>query len=127
MPASGYEKFQEHYEQAASAEYAAFCAMPIGLLLQRVRSGDFGHYYQLWRAISSKALLDEAGWSLFDVLNSSVDYLVRYHCADALIKVAGKALAEWKPEMLSADKKYPVRQNLKMVEESLGALLGKRA
>src|SRR5436309_2631494 len=107
QPMSDYERFQIHWAEEASGEQDAFMAMSLQSLLDRVKARDFGKYYSLWPAISSKASLGEAGWVLFDVLRSQVDYLVRYHCADALIKIAGETLAEWKPERLSGEEAFP--------------------
>ncbi len=127
MPATSYEQFQQLFEEAASREYETLSAMPLESLLERVGKQTFGEYYQLWPAIASKATLAEAGWPLFEVLNSKADYLVRYHCGDALIKIAGSLLAGWEPVMLSGEQVHPVSQNLAKVARIIEAAVGKRA
>jgi hypothetical protein len=122
-----YANYQQQWENAAAAEFERLSSLPLAALISQVRASDFGNYYQLWRAISSKATLQEAGWVLFDVLDSNVDYLCRYHSAAALINISAGVLSDWKPEQLSADRAYPVRQNLKQVEKELVAAIGKQA
>ena len=119
MPPSSYEEFQERYEADGDAERRAYSAMPLASLLERVRGRVYGANYQLWPAIASKATLDEAGWVLFDVLTSDADYLVRYHCADALIKIAGRKLRGMTAVMLSGGKGHGTPQHLETVRAML--------
>jgi hypothetical protein len=49
----------------------------------------------------------QAGWILMDVLESNVDYLIRYHCAEALIRLM--PLSDVEPVQLSAD--WPTRSD----------------
>ncbi|CAN5537111.1 hypothetical protein BH10PLA1_BH10PLA1_20780 [soil metagenome] len=126
MALSGYGKFQQEYEEHASRELAALVAKPTAELLDVVRAGKFGDSYQLWYAIAEKATLQQAGWVLFDVLKSKADYLHRYHCAAALIKIAGKPLAAMTAVGLSAEKAQPVAQNWVTVENFLVATIGTR-
>ena len=78
---------------------------PIGELLEDARHGRWGSYYNLWDAIADRAMLEQAGWLLMDVLDSNADYLIRYHCAAALIKLM--QLTDLEPVHLSAD--WPTR------------------
>ena len=80
-----YAEFQERYERMAGAEYDAYMARSAAELVVDASAGRFGEYYQLWRAIASKATLGEAGRVLLDVVRGPADYLVRYHAADALL------------------------------------------
>lgn len=64
-------------------------ALPVEQLLDRIRKGLFGQYYNIWRAVGRRSTLEDAGWVLFEVLESDVDYLYRYHCAAALLKLLG--------------------------------------
>jgi hypothetical protein len=84
-----YAEFQERWEANSKAERARYDAMPVAELLTRVECGDFGDYYNIWRALADRATLREAGWILFSVLESDLDYLHRYHCAAALLKLVG--------------------------------------
>jgi len=125
MARSSYEEFQQQYEDDAGREFAALSALPVAKLLDRVRAGKFGDFYhQLWPAIASKATLAEAGWVLFDVLESKADYLHRYHCAAALIKLAGTPLAAMTPVMLSVEKAPTTKENLETVRNVLTQLIG---
>ncbi len=127
MPPSGYQKFQEEYEAESDRAFAALSAVPIQTLLDRVREADFGKSYSLWHVIGAKATLPQAGWILFDVLNSPADYLNRYHCAAALIKISGPLLAEFTPVTLTVEKLHPMRENLAKVQAKLLATIGPRA
>ena len=120
MPPSSFEKFQERYEADGDAELRAYSGMSLASLLEHVRAGDFGANYQLWPAVASKAKLEDAGWVLFDVLTSDAEYLVRYHCADALIKIAGRKLGGMTAVMLSGGKGHGTPENLEKVRAMLG-------
>jgi hypothetical protein len=124
MPPSGNEEFHERYEADGDAELRAYSAMPLASLLDRVRNRDFGSNYQLWPAIAAKAKLDEAGWVLFDVLRSDAEYLVRYHCANALIEIAGRELRGLTAVMLSGGKGHGTPQHLERVRAMLLETIG---
>jgi len=126
MTPNGYEEFQREYEAESDREYKRLAAKPVAKLLEQVRSAKFTDNYQLWHVIGDKASLQLAGWILFDVLSSTADYLNRYHCAAALIKLGGAPLAAYTPVMLSAEKAQPVKQNLAAVEGVLRAMIGKK-
>jgi Flp pilus assembly pilin Flp len=85
-----YAEFQADWEQAAAAEYARYLAMPTAALIAEVSARRYGECYQLWRAISARANLAEAGWVLLDVVRrGSEPYLIRYHAAAALLGFLG--------------------------------------
>ena len=82
-----YAEFQERFEREAEAEYERYLALPANALVEAVRSGQFGAYYSLWRAVAARASVAEAGWALYDVIAGDAPYLVRYHAADALLSL----------------------------------------
>ena len=114
MAKSGYEEFQERWDGEAPRENTTFDKMSVRQLLELVRLKQWGDYHTLWNAIGSRATLPEAGPMLMEVLHSDVEYLNRYHCAAALIKIAGDKLRDWTPVQLSAGS-HPYRENLKKV------------
>ena len=81
--------WRERYEIEAAAEQAAFDQKPVDELLDRVADRLYGQYFSLWRSIAHRADLEQAGWPLFKVLQTERDYLHRYHCATALLKLMG--------------------------------------
>lgn len=93
--------WKDLWEQHAAAERAAYDQRPIGDLLQAARSGQVGSYHTLWDAIAARATLEQAGWTLLDVLASRADYLDRYHCAAALLKLLN--MPDREPVDFSAD------------------------
>lgn len=95
-----YANWQEAWEAHARRELDDLRARPVPELLRLVRAGRFGGYFVLWDAIAERATLAEAGWPLFAVLVSNADYLDRYHCASALIKLLGTR--DWGPVQLTA-------------------------
>jgi len=59
-------------------------------------------------------------------LNSETDYLARYHCASALIAIAGSALAGLAPVMLSGGNALHAPDNLDRMRDILEGMVGKR-
>lgn len=95
--------WQEEWERAANEELAWTRQQPVDELLARLKHRAFGGYLVLPDVIAEKATLAQAGWPLFEVLmDDSLDYLHRYHCAEALIKLMGGAPFE--PVDLSANR-----------------------
>lgn len=93
--------WKDIWEQHAQAERETMDRQPLADLLDDARRGRWGNYYNLWDAIADRATLQQAGWILMDVLESAEDYLIRYHCAAALIKLMSRTDVE--PVELSAD------------------------
>ena len=114
-----YAEYQEEFEQAANDEKQRYDNLPVSTLLSDIRARRFGQYYQIWHSIAERATAGEAAHDLLRVLASNTDYLNRYHCASALISVAGLYADGWRPERLSAEAKYPVRENVKIVHDLL--------
>ena len=90
-------------------------------LLEDVRQGRYGNYYNIWYVIARRATLEEAGWVLFQVLKKDIDYLYRYHCAAALIELLG--VDEFEPVDLSADLEK-TRDNIDRLKMVLVELIG---
>ena len=114
MARSSYEEFQERWDEEATRESTTFDKMSVRQLLELVRLKQWGDYHTLWGAIGDRATLAEAGPILLDMLHSDAEYLIRYHCAAALIKIAGNKLRDWTPVQLSPGS-HPYRQNLERV------------
>jgi hypothetical protein len=112
MSPSGLEEFHEHYEDAADVEHRTLSALAVNALLDCARNGRFGEYHQLWPVIAEKATLPQAGPVLLTVLESDAPYLSRYHCAAALLKLAGESLAAFTPVSLSSGGPQSIRANL---------------
>lgn len=75
------------WEDASSKEESRWKRASDHQLLAAVRSRSTGEYYGLWRELGSRRPSAEVCWVLFDVLESDREYLERYHCADALLKL----------------------------------------
>lgn len=81
--------WRERYEIEAASELATFDQEPVYELLDRVANRMYGKYFSLWRSIAQRAELEQAGWLLFEVLQTEPEYLQRYHCAAALLTLMG--------------------------------------
>jgi hypothetical protein len=81
--------WRERYEIEAASELAEYEQKSLDVLFNQIRSRQYGRYFSLWRAIASRAQLEQAGWLLFEVLQTESDYLQRYHCAGALLSLMG--------------------------------------
>lgn len=75
------------YEDAADAEYARCLARPVEGLLDDLRRGRTGDYFQIWRVLGERGSAAQVAWPLYDFLLSDRPYLDRYHCANALLRV----------------------------------------
>jgi hypothetical protein len=126
MPPSGYEEFQNQYENESDREFESLSKLPVHALLDRVRASQFGGQHQIWRAIRDKASLEESAGTLLAVLESNAEYLSRYHCADALLKIAGKPLKGWEAVHLSGGPGWKSAENVKTIRAWIEATLGRR-
>lgn len=107
-----YAEFQERWEAGAKAELARYDAMPFAELLSRIQDRRLGDYYTIWSAMAKRASLAETAWLLFEVLESDLDYFHRYHCADALLMLAGLDDASHDAAHYSAREVFDVAENL---------------
>jgi len=115
-----YAEFQEHFEQAANEEKQSYDKTPVEELLKLIRRGSYGNYYQIWHSVAERGSAAEAGGDLLAVLRSGADYLSRFHCAAALLRVLNMQWDSYfKPEKLSARERYDVDWFLNEVEKRL--------
>lgn len=82
--------WRETWEQHADQERDVLDEVSVSELVERVQAGQFGDYYRIWYALADHAKLNDVGWVLFSVLESEADYLDRYHCAAALLRLMGE-------------------------------------
>jgi hypothetical protein len=116
--------FQERWEAGAKAELARYSALPAPELLTRGESRQLGDYYMIWPALAERATLHEAGWILFRVLQSDLDYFNRYHCATALLSLVGiDDPSEWAAHY-SAHEVHDVARNLDRLRELITERIG---
>jgi hypothetical protein len=81
--------WRERYEIEAASAQAMFDQKPVDELLDRAANRMYGKYFSIWRSIAERAELEQAGWLMFEVLQTEQDYLTRYHCAAALLALMG--------------------------------------
>jgi hypothetical protein len=110
-----HEEFQARYESDADAEAKRFDAIPVPALLAEIRAGRLGECHQIWSSLAKRATPAEANEALLAFLASAPEYLDRYHCAAALIRINN--LENWQPVELSAQ--YAVARNLEKVRLQL--------
>ena len=117
--------WKEQYEDAAGDEKKRLSNTEVERLLENVRQGKFGDYHQIWYALAEHATLEQAGWTLYHVLASPIDYLHRYHAATALLKLLEKSGVNsgFEPVQLSGNPIF-IRDNLPKVRELLVQKLG---
>lgn len=115
--------WQDEWERHARGEYDYYNTAPVSDLLERARTGYYGAYYVIWDSIAERSTLQEAGWTLFAVLELDVDYLYRYHAAEALLALMGDETRE--PVQLSADHEGKAERLAQLARE-LTARIGAR-
>ncbi len=93
--------WKDKWDEYSKLEREEMNSIPPERLLDDVRQGRYGNYYNIWYVIAERSSLEEAGWMLFQVLKKDIDYLYRYHCAAALIELLGGY--EFERVNLSAD------------------------
>lgn len=81
--------WKDLWESYSAEEKARMESTPVEELLEDIRNGHYGQYFNIWRVVGRRSSLEEAGWTLFSVLVSDADYLYRYHCAAALLELTG--------------------------------------
>ena len=115
--------WRETWEQYAIKEREEFDNIPLETLLENIKSGNYGDYYNIWYSIAGRSDLKTVGWIFFDILNLDIDYLLRYHCAAALLTFFKKK--EYEPVQLSSEK-HNFKENLKAIEKLLEQNIGAR-
>jgi hypothetical protein len=121
-----YAEFQEHWEIESDKERTKYDSKPISELIADVEARRLGNYFQIWYSLGARATLEDIKWTFFDVLKTDLDYLIRYHCAKALISIARLYTTGIRPEELSGRNKFNVDENLSKVQQDLEKILGKR-
>ena len=115
------KNWRDQWDDHATEESEKFMKMPVAELLAQFRAGKLGEYYVIWKAIGERAKLQDIGWELYDFLNSYREYLPRYHCAGALLKLMNSTAFT---QVELSGKQAPVAANLKklkaMLEEKIG-------
>jgi hypothetical protein len=114
-----YDQFEERWAQQAKKEYESYEARPVEELVADIRAGRFGSHYQIWRSLGQRGSLADAGAVLADVLESSADFLNRYHCAEALLLLVGSDADGLRAEHLSGREKFPVKERLAELRKKL--------
>src|SRR5262249_47390175 len=116
-----YEDYQRYFEEAAEKEKRRYDQKSVDELLKLIRRGSYGKYYTIWDSVGERASADEAGSDLIAVLRSGAEYLHRYHCAVALLRLLGMQWDSYfKPEKLSARERYDdVELFIQDIEEKL--------
>jgi hypothetical protein len=112
---------REQWDRAAEAEGNRYDAMPVADLIRNIRAGRIGRYYSIWYSLARRSSLADAGWTLFNVLESRAPYLVRYHCAAALITLLKDINV--KPVELSASR-FPLSDNLARIGHAVEMQIG---
>lgn len=115
--------WKELWEKYSAEEAARMEETPVEELLEDIREGRFGEYYNIWRAVGRRSTLEESGWLLFSILERDIDYLYRYHCAAALLDLAG--ISSLSPVDLSGNHSE-VSGNIETVRKVLEEILGPR-
>ncbi|MBD2705860.1 hypothetical protein IC229_35005 [Spirosoma sp. BT702] len=83
--------WQEQHERAAGKEQDRYGKLSVTDILHRVELGQYGEYNMIWHTLAEEAMLQQAGWTLFRVLQrDEVDYLIRCNCAEALLELLGR-------------------------------------
>jgi hypothetical protein len=120
-------EFQERWERDAERERARYDARPVPELVADIKAGRLGDYCQIWPSLGARATLAEVNWVLYDILQSELDQLNRYHCAQALVAIAGLYAGGVRPEELTARDRFDVNQRLAELRTLLEKKLGDRA
>src|SRR2546425_284010 len=107
-----YAEFQERWEIEAGKEYDHYMTLEASDLASRVQRRDFGQYFSIWRAVAAKCRLAEVQDAMLGVLRSDLDYLIRYHCAEALVSLSGGYSDGFRAVELSGREKYDVERRL---------------
>lgn len=113
--------WRELWEQHADKEREYLDRLPVEALLENVNSGQYGDYYNIWRSIADRADIKIAGWLLFDSLKTELDYLHRYHCAEALLTLLQSN--EYEPVELSSENHH-YKENIGKLSKLLEAKIG---
>ena len=114
-----YAEFQESWEIEAGKESDSYMALSTADLIRQIHHGEYGQYFTIWRAVAAKCDLSAVVDKMLEILKSDLDYLIRYHCAEALISLSGGYTNGFRAVQLSGRRKYDVDRHLKEFEDYL--------
>ncbi len=84
--------WRERWEVESRREFEKYKNQDIGVLLEAVKNGRTGKYYQFWYALEKKGSIQNSAMVLWEYLRDhpgESNMLNRYHCAHALFHVIG--------------------------------------
>lgn len=116
-----YGEFQDRWEQEAERELREFGRLSSAELVHRLSDGQFGNHFTFWRVVADKCELADVYKPMLGLLRSKADYLIRYHCADALIRLA--RVQGFEPIHLSANGPWNMDARLCEMEALIRAQL----
>lgn len=116
-----YGEFQERWEQEAERELGELGRLSPAQLVQKLADGQFGNHFTFWRVVADKCELADVYEPMLGLIRSNADYLIRYHCADALIQLA--RVQGFEPIHLSANGPWNMNARLGEVEALIRAQL----
>ncbi len=116
-----YGEFQDRWEQEAERELSEFGRLSSAELAQRLSDGQYGVHFTFWRVLADKCKLVDVFEPMLRLLRSNADYLIRYHCADALIRLA--SVQGFEPIHLSANGPWNMDARLSEMEALIRAQL----
>jgi len=111
------EEFEDLREQEEDKELEFYMSKPASFIEEEIRAGRFGVQYQIWEAVARKCALKDIGWDLFKILSSDQQpYVVRHHCAEALIELSDADDYGIHAEKISSEEQYNVPQYLQTLK-----------
>jgi hypothetical protein len=84
--------WRDRWDEEAQLEIQAYQVLSEEELLEQIKRGKTGHYYQIWRVIAEKGTITHAVQILWEFLKGNpgtTKMLDRYHCAGALFAILG--------------------------------------
>lgn len=114
-----YAEFQESWEIEAGKESDSYMALSPADLSRKIHHGEYGQYFTIWRAVAAKCDLSAVEDKMLEILKSDLDYLIRYHCAEALISLSGGHCDGFLAVQLSGREKYDVDRHLREFQDYL--------
>jgi hypothetical protein len=118
----GSGEWRETWEQHADKEQGKLEGLSVRELCARIHARKLGDYYQIWQAVAKRATLPEVGWILYGVLESDMEYLHRYHCAEALLQLMGAK----SPTAVELSAEWGRAKNLPLLASVLEQRIGPR-
>lgn len=121
-----YAEYQKHFEEEGEREEAFYDSMSVEAIMEEIEKRKFGTTYQIWYSLAKRATVEQVGWKLFEILSSREEYLTRYHCAAALLRLFNPYPDVFEPVKLSGKEKYDVMRHLEEMETELTKRIGEK-